>query len=97
MFTATAASAQAPGDEDYTDPFRAKKCKARVGANLKITQARNMSCLGARRVMRRYDGKISRRFTAPGRFKCRLIKGRVISGVWRCKKSDKAFRFRFGD
>jgi hypothetical protein len=48
-------------------------------------------------VLRRYDGQISRKFTA-GAFSCKRVKGRPISGVWRCKKGrTKAFRFAFGD
>jgi hypothetical protein len=96
----TAAAFAAPAmaqDEDYADPFGWKKCNARVDFNLKITAARGMRCKAARRVMVRYDGSISRRFRTQG-FSCRLVKGRPISGIWRCKKGrTKAFRFAFGD
>jgi hypothetical protein len=81
----------------YTDPFAVKKCNTKVSSNLKITQVRNMRCRGARRVMRRYDGSIARNFKAPNGFSCKLIKGRPISGVWRCKNGKRAFRFAFGD
>jgi hypothetical protein len=95
--TAAFAGPAAAQDEEYTDPFRWSKCNVRVNANLKITAARSMRCRSAKRVMRRHDGSISRRFSTSG-FKCKLIKGRRISGVWRCKKGRvKAFRFAFGD
>jgi hypothetical protein len=91
---AVPASAQ---DEGYVDPFAWRKCNAKVDFNLKITAARSMRCRGAKRVMSRYDGSISRKFSTSG-FTCKLVKGRPISGVWRCKKGRaKAFRFAFGD
>ena len=84
-------------DEGYTDPFAWRKCSAKVSSNLKITAVRRMRCKAAKRVMRRYDGSISRRFST-ARFNCKLVKGRPISGTWRCKKrSSKAFRFAFRD
>jgi hypothetical protein len=94
---AAAAVGVSPAGAGYIDPFAPRKCNAKVNANMKITQARNMSCRSARRVMRRYHGSVKRSFTAPSRFKCKLVKGRVVSGVWRCKKPSKAFRFAFGD
>jgi hypothetical protein len=94
--TAFAAPAAAQ-DEQYSDPFGWKKCSARVDFNLKITAARGMRCRAAKRVMARHDRSIARRFRTQG-FRCRLVKGRPISGVWRCNKGRaKAFRFAFGD
>ena len=81
----------------YTDPFAWKKCNHKVDFNLKITAVRNMRCRGARSVMRRHDGSIARKFKAPSGFNCKLVKGRPISGIWRCKNGKKAFRFAFGD
>jgi hypothetical protein len=84
-------------DEEYTDPFAWKKCSAKVSSNLKITAVRRMRCKAAQRVMRRYDGSISRKFSTAG-FNCKRVKGRAVSGIWRCKKgSSNAFRFAFGD
>ena len=80
----------------YTDPFAWKKCNHKVDFNLKITAVRNMRCRGARGVMRDYNGSISRRFKTDG-FSCKRVKGRAISGIWRCKRSQKAFKFAFGD
>jgi hypothetical protein len=95
--TAAFAGPASAQQDEYTDPFRWKKCNARVDSNLKITAARSMRCKSAKRVMRRHDGSISHRFSTSG-FRCKLIKGRPISGVWRCKKGRvKAFRFAFGD
>jgi hypothetical protein len=74
-----------------------RRCDHKVDFNLKITSARNMRCRAARRVMRRYDGSIARHFDAPNGFRCNLVEGRPISGIWRCTKDDKAFRFAFGD
>jgi hypothetical protein len=98
LSTATAFAVPAAAqDEDYTDPFAWKKCSAKVDFNLKITAARNMRCRAAKRVMARHDDSISRKFSTSG-FKCKLVKGRPISGIWRCKKGrTKAFRFAFGD
>lgn len=93
-----ASSPSAGAQEQYNDPFQWKKCNASVDFNLKITAARNMRCKSAKRVMRRFDGSIKRRFDAPSGFRCKLVRGRVISGVWRCRKGEtKAFRFAFGD
>jgi hypothetical protein len=95
--TAGPAAAQRGGDEGYVDPFSWKKCNLRVDSNSKIVAARDMRCRAARRVLRRHDGSYTRKFKA-GAFKCKLVKGRPISGVWRCKKGRaKAFRFAFGD
>jgi hypothetical protein len=92
-----AAAAPRGGDEGYVDPFAWKKCSHKVDFNLKIVAARHMRCKGARRVMARYDGSISRKFKTDG-FNCKRVKGRPVSGVWRCKKGRaKAFRFAFGD
>jgi hypothetical protein len=94
--TTAAAVAVSPAGAAYTDPFAWKKCNHKVDFNLKITAANNMRCRGARRVMRRYDGSISRRFNTDG-FRCKRIKGSAVSGTWRCRKDQKAFRFVFGD
>jgi hypothetical protein len=101
VLTLSAATASAvptaAQDDQYTDPFAWRKCSAKVSSNLKITAVRRMRCKAAKRVMRRYDGSISRRFSTAG-FSCKLAKGRPISGIWRCKKgSRRAFRFAFGD
>jgi hypothetical protein len=98
LSTATAFAVPAAAqDEDYTDPFAWKKCSAKVDFNLKITSARSMRCKAAKRVMANYDGSIKRKFKA-GAFNCKLVRGRPISGIWRCKKGrTKAFRFAFGD
>jgi hypothetical protein len=83
-------------DDEYTDPFAWKKCSTKGSSNLKITAVRRMRCKAAKRVMHRYDGSISRRFSTAG-FNCMRVKGRAINGIWRCKKgSSKAFRFAFG-
>jgi hypothetical protein len=95
--TAAVAVPSAAQQDGYTDPFAWKKCNSKLDANLKITAARSMRCKAARRVMGRYDGEISRRFQTEG-FRCKLVKGEPISGIWRCKKGRaKAFRFAFGD
>jgi hypothetical protein len=74
-----------------------RKCNHKVDFNLKIVSARNMRCRAARRVMRRHEGSIARHFDAPDGFRCDLVEGRPISGIWRCTKERKAFRFAFGD
>ena len=74
-----------------------RTCNHKVDFNLKITSARNMRCRAARRVMRRYQGSIARHFDAPNGFRCDLVAGRPISGIWRCTNETKAFRFAFGD
>jgi hypothetical protein len=92
---ATAAPANA--GEGYVDPFAWKKCSHKVDSNSKVIAARNMRCKAARHVLRRYDGSYTRKFQTDG-FSCKLVKGRPISGIWRCKKGRaKAFRFAFGD
>jgi hypothetical protein len=95
--TTAVSAAGAPPDAGYTDPFAWQKCHHKVDFNLKITAARNMRCRAARRVMRRYDGSIARRFDTPDGFHCRRVKGRAVSGIWRCSKKRKAFKFKFGD
>jgi hypothetical protein len=74
-----------------------RTCNHKVDFNLKITSARNMRCRAARGVMRRHEGSIARHFDAPDGFRCNLVEGRPISGIWRCTKGRKAFRFAFGD
>jgi hypothetical protein len=74
-----------------------RDCNHKVDFNLKITSARNMRCRAARRVMRRHDSSIARHFEAPNGFRCDLVEGRPISGIWRCTRGVKAFRFAFGD
>ena len=74
-----------------------RQCNHKVDFNLKIVSARNMGCRAARRVMRRHRGSIARHFDAPNGFRCNLVEGRPISGIWRCTKERKAFRFAFGD
>ena len=74
-----------------------RQCNHKVDFNLKIVSARNMGCRAARRVMRRHRGSIARHFDAPNGFHCDLVEGRPISGIWRCTKERKAFRFAFGD
>jgi hypothetical protein len=83
-------------DAGSTDSFAWKKCHQAVDFNLHIISARNMRCKAARRVMRRYDGSISRRFQTGG-FTCRRVEGSPNIGIWRCKKGRKAFRFDFSD
>jgi hypothetical protein len=96
ILTLAASASVAHAGGGYVDPFGWKKCSAKVDFNLKITKAKEMGCRGAKRVMARYDGQIKRKFSTGG-FSCKLRKGRVISGVWGCKKGQKAFRFAFGD
>ena len=74
-----------------------RDCNHAVDFNLKITSARNMRCRAARRVMRRHDSSIARHFDAPNGFRCNLVEGRPISGIWRCTRGVKAFRFDFAD
>ena len=74
-----------------------RDCNHKIDFNLKITSARNMRCRAARRVMRRHNAPIARHFDAPNGFHCDLVEGRPISGIWRCTKQRKAFRFAFGD
>jgi hypothetical protein len=74
-----------------------RDCNHKVDFNLQITSARNMRCRAARRVMRRHDAPIARHFEAPNGFHCDLAEGRAISGIWRCTRGVKAFRFAFGD
>jgi hypothetical protein len=74
-----------------------RKCNHHVDFNLKIVSARNMRCGVARRIMGHYRGSIARHFDAPNGFRCNLVEGRPISGIWRCTKERKAFRFAFGD
>jgi hypothetical protein len=97
MTTAAAVAASPAGaQEHYVDPFAWKKCSTKVNSKLKITAANGLKCRGAKGVMARYHGHIKRKFTAPSGFHCKLAKGKVKSGVWRCQKSSKAFKFRFG-
>jgi hypothetical protein len=74
-----------------------RDCNHKVDFNLKITSARNMRCRAARRVMRRNNRSIARHFDAPNGFHCDLVEGRLISGIWRCTRGAKAFRFDFAD
>jgi hypothetical protein len=74
-----------------------RDCNHKIDFNLKITSARNMRCRAARRVLRRHEGSIRRHFDIPGGFHCDLVEGRLISGIWRCTRGAKAFRFAFGD
>jgi hypothetical protein len=96
---AAAAVAAWPPSAGATDAGAAvlRTCDHKVDFNLKITSARNMRCSAARRVMRRHQGSIARHFDAPNGFRCNLVEGRPISGIWRCTKDRKAFRFAFGD
>jgi hypothetical protein len=72
-------------------------CDHAVDFNLKIISARNMRCRAALRVMRRNDRPIARHFNAPNGFGCNLKEGIPLSGIWRCTRGVKAFRFVFGD
>lgn len=65
--------------------------------NVKISSARNMTCLAARTDMHRYHGSISRRFRTPGGFLCRQASGGELGGQWRCARGTRAYRFDFGD
>jgi hypothetical protein len=96
ILTVATAVSVSPASAGYFDPFGWKKCNKRLDANLKITAAKDVSCRGAKRVMARYDGQIKRKFSTSG-YSCKRVKGSSLSGVWRCKKSNKAFKFAFGD
>jgi hypothetical protein len=74
-----------------------RDCNHKLDFNLKITSARNMRCRAARRVLRRHEGSIARHFSTPDGFHCDLVEGRLISGIWRCTRGAKAFRFDFAD
>ena len=74
-----------------------RDCSHKVDFNLEITSARNMRSRAARRVMRRHDDSLMRHFDAPNGFRCNLVDGRLLSGIWRCPRGAKAFRFAFGD
>ena len=74
-----------------------RDCNHKIDFNLKITSARNMRCRAARRVLRRHNGPIARHFGTPDGFGCDLVQGRLISGIWRCTRGAKAFRFDFAD
>ena len=93
---AVAATPPGAGAADATAAI-VRNCDHKVDFNLKITSARNMRCRAARRVMRRHRDSIARHFDAPNGFHCDLVEGRPISGIWRCTKQRKAFRFAFGD
>jgi hypothetical protein len=84
-----------PGPSSGSAVVRA--CNHAVDFNLKIISARNMRCRAAEGVMRRHNDSIARHFDAPDGFRCNLKVGRPISGIWRCTRGDKAFRFAFGD
>ena len=84
-----------PGSSPAAAVLRA--CDHAVDFNLKIISARNMRCRAALRVMRRNDRPIARHFNAPNGFRCNLKEGIRISGIWRCTRGDRAFRFAFGD
>jgi hypothetical protein len=91
LTTATAVSVS-PASAGYVDPFGWKKCNKQVDG-VKITAAKDMGCRGAKRVIARYDGSYSRNFSA-GKFSCKLVKGKVSAGTWRCKNKSKAFKFK---
>jgi hypothetical protein len=92
LTTATAVSVS-PASAGYVDPFGWKKCNKQVEPGLKITAAKDVGCKGAKRVIGRYDGSFSRKFTA-GKYSCKLVKGKVSDGTWRCKNKGKAFKFK---
>jgi hypothetical protein len=95
--TAAAALAAAPAgaQEQYIDPFAWKKCSTKVNSHLKVVQANNIKCRGAKRVIGRYHGSIKRKFKAPSGFRCKRVKGKATNGVWRCASSTKAFKFKY--
>jgi len=73
---------------------RVHKCRNKVGPT--ITSTRNMLCRSAARVMRAHNRPISTSFKTSG-YRCRRISGRALGGTWRCLKSNRGFRFAFGD
>jgi hypothetical protein len=70
-----------------------RDCNHVAGDNLRIISTRNMRRRAAQRVMRRNDTPIDRHFDAPNGFRCNLKEGRLISGISRCTREEKAFRF----
>lgn len=75
---------------------RVHKCRNKVGPTITITSTRNMLCRSAARVMRAHNRPISTSFKTSG-YRCRRISGRALGGTWRCLKSNRGFRFAFGD
>ena len=75
---------------------RVHRCRNKVGPTITITSTRNMLCRSAARVMRAHNRPISTSFKTSG-YRCRRISGRALGGTWRCLKSNRGFRFGFGD
>ncbi|MEJ7818245.1 MAG: hypothetical protein WKF49_06130 [Thermoleophilaceae bacterium] len=75
---------------------RVHRCRNKVGPTITITSTRNMLCRSAARVMRAHNRPISTSFKTSG-YRCRRISGEARAGTWRCLKSNRGFRFAFGD
>lgn len=75
---------------------RVHRCRNSAGPTVTITSTRNMLCRSAARVMRAHNRPISTSFKTSG-YRCRRISGRALGGTWRCLKSNRGFRFAFGD
>lgn len=97
FFVATAlllAGAAAPA---AAAPAQLRHCAVKVDFNLEISSARNMTCRGAARDLRRHRGSIATRFRTPGGFACRRVSGTELAGQWRCVRRSRAYRFEFSD
>ncbi|MEJ7714505.1 MAG: hypothetical protein WKF40_01870 [Thermoleophilaceae bacterium] len=75
---------------------RVHRCRNSAGPTITITSTRNMLCRSAARVMRAHNRPISTSFKTSG-YRCRRISGGALGGTWRCLKSNRGFRFAFGD
>jgi hypothetical protein len=64
--------------------------------NTKISSARGLSCASAVKIMKSYQGDISKSFKVGG-YACGQVSGSQFGGQWRCVRGAKAFRFEFKD
>ncbi|MDQ4048547.1 MAG: hypothetical protein M3131_04075 [Actinomycetota bacterium] len=84
------------GRKSGASASRVHRCRNRVGPTITITSTRNMLCRSAVRVMRAHNRPIPGSFRTSG-YRCRRISGSRLGGTWRCARSNRAFRFSFGD
>ena len=84
---APAAPAQADTVRDCRSPY----------STIYDMSVRNMSCAAARKAIRRGTLTGTKQGLRTAGFSCSVISGIPISGVIRCVRGSKAFRFTFAD
>ncbi|HYI38181.1 MAG TPA: hypothetical protein VEX39_16365 [Thermoleophilaceae bacterium] len=81
---------------------KAKFIELRLSAVATVTSVRNMTCLQARRVVRRYGRstrgetfRVGGRFTL-GTFRCRVLRVGYEDATARCRRRSAVFRVGYG-